>query len=265
MPADAHAIALAMRLATDAGQVARAAFGSHIMVEAKSSPLDGVTEIDRSAERLIIAGIKAAYPGDSVVSEEAGATIGHSDSSWLIDPLDGTNNFAIGLPLYGLSITHVRGTQPDLAIVQNSHLAYQLVASAGAPVRAIGGLTIRDASAAALDTIALQQGYAVDRADRKLARTRNCLETRFRRVLYTWSPSVDVTLLASGAIGGIVGYRCLGSEHVAARFVSTELGCEVRLVEPIDPLTGLCTYVIGWTSTIDRLTEIVDTSLNTDR
>jgi myo-inositol-1(or 4)-monophosphatase len=63
-----------------------------------------VTDVDRKAEDIIIKKIKAAFPDHSILSEERGPTRGRSQFKWVVDPLDGTTNFAHGFPFFSVSI-----------------------------------------------------------------------------------------------------------------------------------------------------------------
>ncbi len=86
-------------------------------VREKSSRFDVVTDADEAAERSISAALEAAWPGAVVVGEEATAAnptlldaIGTADLAFVLDPLDGTKNFASGLPLFGIMVAAtVRG------------------------------------------------------------------------------------------------------------------------------------------------------------
>jgi len=78
-------------------------------IREKTSAFDVVTEADEAAERAIAAGIRAAFPGAAVVGEEAAGRdpgmldlLGTADLAFVVDPLDGTKNFASGLPLFGV-------------------------------------------------------------------------------------------------------------------------------------------------------------------
>jgi fructose-1,6-bisphosphatase/inositol monophosphatase family enzyme len=77
-------------------------------VRAKSGPFDLVTDADEAAERHIAAGLQALFPGCLVVGEEASAAdpgllgrLGGAELAFVVDPVDGTANFAAGLPLFG--------------------------------------------------------------------------------------------------------------------------------------------------------------------
>jgi fructose-1,6-bisphosphatase/inositol monophosphatase family enzyme len=83
-------------------------------VRAKSGPLDLVTDADEAAERMIEAGLNRIFPGCAVVGEEAAAAdpavmdrLGQADLAFVVDPVDGTANFAAGVPLFGCMVAAV--------------------------------------------------------------------------------------------------------------------------------------------------------------
>lgn len=83
-------------------------------IHEKTSAFDVVTEADEAAERAIAAGLRKAFPGADVVGEEATGRdpalldlLGHSELVLVVDPLDGTKNFASGLPLFGVMVAVV--------------------------------------------------------------------------------------------------------------------------------------------------------------
>ena len=73
-------------------------------VDAKSSPTDVVTQMDRDSEQAIVAHLQQQRPSDAVLGEEAGERPGTSGLRWVIDPLDGTVNYLYGLPLWAVSV-----------------------------------------------------------------------------------------------------------------------------------------------------------------
>jgi len=81
-------------------------------VRAKTRPRDIVTAADQAAERLIIERIVADYPDHRIVSEESGFRDGSSNVTWVVDPLDGTANFAAGIPDFGVIVGVTRDEQP---------------------------------------------------------------------------------------------------------------------------------------------------------
>ena len=90
--------------AQEAGAIIKQYFQGSFKVDNKTSINDLVTEVDKHSEKAIIDVIKKTYPGHSIISEEVGELIQDSDYSWIIDPIDGTVNFAHGIPICCVSI-----------------------------------------------------------------------------------------------------------------------------------------------------------------
>jgi myo-inositol-1(or 4)-monophosphatase len=97
-------VILATRAARAGARVHRAGLGREQQVDVKSTPTDLVTEVDREAERVIVADIRAERPDDAVRGEEATDRPGRSGVRWIVDPLDGTTNYVYRYPAFGVSI-----------------------------------------------------------------------------------------------------------------------------------------------------------------
>src|SRR3972149_2750538 len=95
---------VAIDTAKRAGALLRAELGKRRQITFKGTPTNLVTEMDRRAEALIIEAIQAGFPGDAILSEERGTLGGPSGRRWIIDPLDGTTNYAHGIPIFCVSI-----------------------------------------------------------------------------------------------------------------------------------------------------------------
>jgi myo-inositol-1(or 4)-monophosphatase len=94
---------LAKRLAYEAGAQLREAAGREKRISYKGD-IDLVTDADEAAEKLIVAGIHAAFPDHRLTGEEGSTGAEESDYGWAVDPLDGTTNFAHGYPQWAVSI-----------------------------------------------------------------------------------------------------------------------------------------------------------------
>jgi len=107
------------QLAAEAGRLAHAAFGSP-SVSLKGRH-DEVTAMDREVERFIRAAIAKAYPDDAVLGEEGGASEGIASAAriWIIDPIDGTANFARSIAHYCVSIGYVEKGQPTIGVLHD--------------------------------------------------------------------------------------------------------------------------------------------------
>lgn len=94
----------------------------HLRMETKSSMHDLVTEVDKASEDLLIKCISEEYPNHSILGEESGAHKKASDWEWVIDPLDGTNNYSQGLPIFSVSIGVKRQGETVVGVVYLPYL-----------------------------------------------------------------------------------------------------------------------------------------------
>lgn len=93
-----------IEISREAGEIIREGFRKNISIEFKTNESNLVTNVDRKAEEAIINFIKKNYPTHSILAEESGEQESGSEYCWVIDPLDGTTNFAHGLPIFSVSI-----------------------------------------------------------------------------------------------------------------------------------------------------------------
>lgn len=88
----------------EAGKIIQQYFQGSFNIENKEGINNLVTEVDKHSEKAIIDIIRKNYPGHSIISEEVGEMLQESDYQWIIDPIDGTVNFAHGIPICCVSI-----------------------------------------------------------------------------------------------------------------------------------------------------------------
>ena len=96
-------------LAREAGRIAHRGFGPS--ASSMKGRHDVVTEMDREVERFIRAAIEKAFPGDAIIGEEEGGG-SEGERLWIIDPIDGTANYARGIPHYCVSIGYLEHGVP---------------------------------------------------------------------------------------------------------------------------------------------------------
>ena len=104
------------RLAREAGQILRAGYHKTHEVSYKSE-IDPVTEIDAQSETFLINAIRDKFPDHYILTEESGALAGDDAHIWYIDPLDGTVNYAHGIPIFSVSIGYAYAGTLELASV----------------------------------------------------------------------------------------------------------------------------------------------------
>ncbi len=111
-----------MQTAREAGAILVARLGRALQVSNKGD-IDLVTEADLASEKLIIERIKSHYPRHAILAEESGDTAGMlladgtSEWKWIIDPLDGTTNYAHGYPCFCVSIALERAGKIEVGVI----------------------------------------------------------------------------------------------------------------------------------------------------
>lgn len=100
-----------IEISREAGEIIRDGFGKKFILEYKTNISDFVTNIDKASEKKIIDFINVEYPTHNILAEESGVENKGSDFTWVIDPLDGTMNFAHGLPIFSVSIGVLKGDE----------------------------------------------------------------------------------------------------------------------------------------------------------
>ncbi len=105
-----------IEIARKAGDVIRTGFDSTNEISLKSE-IDLVTETDKRAEELILSEIKRKYPEHNIIAEESENSISFAEHVWMIDPLDGTTNFAHKLPIFSVSIAYLYQGEIVLGVV----------------------------------------------------------------------------------------------------------------------------------------------------
>lgn len=95
-----------------AGQIQRGNFQQAVNYKVKESISSIVTDVDMQCDSIIIDTVSEAFPNHNILTEENGFVDKHSNLTWVVDPLDGTSNFAAGIPWFGVLIAVFRGNTP---------------------------------------------------------------------------------------------------------------------------------------------------------
>ncbi|MCS1351812.1 inositol monophosphatase [Mechercharimyces sp. CAU 1602] len=217
---------VAMVAATEAGKIAKERFVGSFSIVEKGEDGDVVTEVDLLAEEVILHYLRQYFPTHQIESEEAGMIGEEGEWLWQVDPLDGTNNFAIGLPLYGVCIALLHHDEPVMSVIYDSHRAqlYWAVRNQGA---FCDGVQLRIPTHPPVpfhrQTISWIQGHMVQN-DPEAAQLRRHLENDFKRVLRLWAPAIAWSMLARGDLGGVILYNSEGTDLYAGLLLAKEAG-----------------------------------------
>jgi len=152
----------AEELARAAGEVVRAGWGARHAPERKGR-IDLVTEYDRRSESLLLERIAARFPGDAVLAEESGARAPATGATvrWIVDPLDGTTNFAHNYPFFAVSVGVERRGELVAGAVHDPVRGETFSAAAGAGAT-LNGRSIHVSAIDALEDALLVTGFPYD-------------------------------------------------------------------------------------------------------
>jgi len=152
---------LARAIAREAGAVARERFHEPRTIRTKTSEIDLVTDVDHALDRLIRERIRAARPADALLTEEGAETAGSSGVRWVVDPLDGTTNYAHAFPHFAISIGVERDGRREAGVVYDPMRDELFEAERGGGAR-LNGKAIRVSEIAELRRALLATGFAYD-------------------------------------------------------------------------------------------------------
>jgi len=160
MPSDFRPAA--ERIAREAGAILRQGYGRAVdkCIEHKGA-VDLVTEFDRRSEAFILSELRREFPGHTLYAEESGRLGEKSEHEWLVDPLDGTTNFAHGLPPFSVSLALTQRGQLQIGVVYDPTRAELFSAEAGRGAT-LNGEAIRVSAEADLDKAILSTGFPYD-------------------------------------------------------------------------------------------------------
>jgi myo-inositol-1(or 4)-monophosphatase len=192
----------AVRAAYRSCEVLRARYGKLSSI-AKKGPTDLVTDADLASETEVVAVIRAAYPDHAIVAEEGGTRSGRNDWRWLVDPLDGTVNYAHGVPFYAVSIACVEGDEVRVGVVLNPVNGELFTARAGGGA-CLNGQPIGVSPETRVSESLLATGFPYDPGpefDRLAARFLRCLRES-RGIRRLGSAALDLCYVACGRFAG---------------------------------------------------------------
>lgn len=217
--------ATAVEAATIAGNILVEYVRSGFRIEYKNA-VDLVTDADRQSEQAIIDTIRRNYPDHDILAEERGMeSAGRSSYKWIIDPLDGTTNFAHGFPMYCVSIGLEHEGRMVMGVILDP-TRQELFAAVSGHGTTLNGRRIRVSHTSALDAALLVTGFAYDIRES----THNNLDyfsqfcLRARGVRRTGSAALDLCYVAAGRFDGFWEMKLHAWDVAAGSLMVTEAG-----------------------------------------
>lgn len=200
--------------------------------KSKSTGIDIVTSVDIESEKRLVKGLLTLLPGSAVLAEESGRTGGATPYTWVIDPLDGTTNYAQGLPLFAISVALLHHQEAVFGAIYCPMLNqfYHAVLGQGAWLE---GKRLRVSSKLKLSDAVVATGFPYDRS----AHPQNNVEEAtkiiplVRGLRRMGVASLDLALLASGALDAYWEYNLSPWDVAAGQLMVKEAG---GVVSPLD-------------------------------
>ncbi|MGB7538104.1 MAG: inositol monophosphatase family protein [Anaerolineales bacterium] len=229
----------AIRTAKAAGRILMQGFGTGVRIEHKRREIDLVTEFDRRSEDLILGRIRKAYPGHRILSEESGRTPASrgqagagGDPIWMVDPLDGTVNFAHTLPIFSVSIALCRGGRAVMGVVYDPTRKECFWAERGKGAYC-GTTRLHVSKTIELGKSLLVTGFPYDawtNPDNNLDHYGR-FAVRSRGVRRLGSAALDLSYIAAGRFDGYWELRLSPWDVAAGGLIAEEAGARVTAID----------------------------------
>jgi myo-inositol-1(or 4)-monophosphatase len=195
---------VAIDLARQAGELLRQGHQNGAgAVASKASAVDLVTEFDLASERLITGGLRLRFPDHAIFGEETGEALPTAGPVWVVDPLDGTTNFAHGYPVWSVTLALLVDGRPELGVTYDPLRDDLFWAQRGQGAWR-GQRRLQVSTTAELGASLLGTGFAYDRAsnpDNNLAEFSHFVP-RTRGVRRGGSAALDIAWVAAGWLDG---------------------------------------------------------------
>ena len=217
---------LAIEVARDAGALQRERFGEVRVIETKSSEIDLVTDVDRASEALIIDRITAARPRDGILSEETGHVRESANGwRWVIDPLDGTTNYAHGFPHYAVSIGVERQGEREVGVIYDP-MRDECFSAARGMGACLNGAPISVSAEKRLERALLATGFAYDVHEAQVENLEyfGRFIRRARGIRRAGSAALDLAYVACGRFDGFWEMHLAPWDVAAGLLMITEAG-----------------------------------------
>ncbi len=214
----------AQAVAREAGALARRRFLDQSFTVGFKGPQDYLTEVDGETEALIAERLLQVFPTDGFIGEESKARpAGASGAAWVVDPIDGTANFARSVPHFCVSIACVAADNVEVGVIYDPMRDELFAAKRGAGAR-LNGLPMRASAANALASSAIEVGWnmraSADQYFELLRRVARTGAAPFR----TGSGALALAYVAAGRLDGYVEHHMHAWDCLAGVLLVSEAG-----------------------------------------
>ena len=218
-------------IARQAGVVLMEGYGNVRHIQQKGA-IDLVTEFDKRSEEIIISSIQQEFPDHAILAEESGPNNRISEYQWVIDPLDGTTNFAHGIPIFSVTIGLLRNNSPVVGVAYDP-LRNEMFSAELGQGATLNNNPIHASSRMALGQAVISTGFPYDLR----TNPRNNLaqfaqfQLRTQAVRHLGSAALDCTWTAMGRLDGYWEFGVKPWDVGAGALIVREAGGRVTSVD----------------------------------
>lgn len=226
-----------------------------LAVETKSSAQDLVTAVDKACDAMIVKRLNVLFPEDLVLSEEGNHTLATDKRQWIVDPLDGTTNFASGLPIFAISIALWHRSVPIFGLVFVPMLNELAVAERNLGAY-LNNQRLQVSQETDLGACVLGTGFPYDRKTARNCNAQNMatLIPQVRGIRRMGAAAYDLTLVAAGYLDGFWELRLSIWDIAAAKLFLMEAGATWYETQA----GGLYNIICGNQNLVTQIKNLVD-------
>lgn len=222
---------IAESIAQRAGDILREAYSQPRQIEYKGV-VNLVTQADRASEQVIVSALQEAFPAHAVTAEEGGERSGKGGLTWLIDPLDGTTNFAHGFPVFAISMA-LRDAERVLVGVIYDPMRDECFTAAFGHGAMLNGRPIRVSDVPHMGQGLLATGFPYDRqtADDNNTAAFSLFIRRCQGIRRAGAAAIDLAYVACGRLDGYWEMRMQPWDIAAGTLIVREAGGKATTYE----------------------------------
>ena len=218
-------------IARQAGAILRNGYGNVRHIQQKGA-IDLVTEFDKRSEELVLTFLQKEFPTHAILAEESGRNEIVSEYQWVIDPLDGTTNFAHALPMFSVSIGLLQNGEPILGVVYDP-LRDELFSAELGQGAHMNGQPIHVSTRVDLGQAVISTGFPYDLRTNPVNNLAQFVQFQLRTqaVRHLGSAALDCTWTALGRLDGYWEFGVQPWDVVAGALIVREAGGTVTFID----------------------------------
>lgn len=252
---------IAISAAKKAGEIQKKYFGGEFTISDKRASYDRVTTADLESEDIIVETLRSQFPDFNILAEEKDYGKTDSEYTWIIDPLDGTNNFSCGIPIFASSIGLAKGDDVICGVVYNpmEDALFYAEQGKGAYLNA-KAINVNDAKN--LEESLLITGFYYDRGpgmEKNLRTAGAFFRENIIGLRRFGAAALDLCFVACGRAAGYWEFRLSPWDFAAGKIILKEAGGKISTAEDKDVNVKEKSYVVSSNNIIhNKMLEIIN-------